>query len=256
MANEMNPKGQVALWFLLAIVIFGLIILFFIFRNNVSLVVNPSGEVNPEAFMKRCINDNAEEILEEMFINGGFIEPSNYIMYNDVNITYLCKNVGNYKPCINQHPMFLSEIRLELINNLRGRIDECLSILKEDVESEGRSFSLEEGEFLVDFAYGKVFITLKDKITISGDSVVFEYSDFQESVDFPAYDMAKIAMEIASQEAQYCYFEYVGYQLLYPDIKITKTTRNDATRIYNMEHIRTGKEMNIAIRGCAIPPGI
>ena len=63
-------------------------------------------------------------------------------------------------------------------------------------------------------------------------------------------------MEISNQEAKYCYFEYVGYMLLYPKMDIEKFAMSDSTKIYTLKDKKSDKEMNIAIRSCAIPPGI
>ena len=69
------------------------------------------------------------------------------------------------------------------------------------------------------------------------------------------YDLASVANEIASQEAKFCYFEYVGFNILYNDFDIRKDTLSDSTKIYTIKHKKTAAEMNIAVRGCAIPAG-
>ena len=82
----------------------------------------------------------------------------------------------------------------------------------------------------------------------------FEKFDFQFSS--PIFNLANIAIEIADQEAKYCYFEYVGYSIIYPRYQISLFTMSDSTRIYTIKDTKTKKEMNIAIRGCALPQGL
>ncbi|HLC52957.1 MAG TPA: hypothetical protein VJK03_00280, partial [Candidatus Nanoarchaeia archaeon] len=65
-----------------------------------------------------------------------------------------------------------------------------------------------------------------------------------------------VAIEISSQEAKYCYFEYVGYMILHPEFDIQKTALSDSTKIYTIKDIRTEEVMRIATRSCAIPPGV
>ena len=79
---------------------------------------------------------------------------------------------------------------------------------------------------------------------------------FDVQIISPLYDLVNVAVEIANQEAKYCYFEYVGYQVLYPNFDIRKFAFSEGTKIYTIKDKYSDKEMNIAIRSCAIPPGI
>ena len=81
-------------------------------------------------------------------------------------------------------------------------------------------------------------------------------SEIATNVRSPLQDIGLVVNEIVSQEAQYCYFEYVGYMILYPDWDIRVTTRSDATKIYTVTHIPTDITMQFAVRGCAFPAGI
>jgi len=94
------------------------------------------------------------------------------------------------------------------------------------------------------------------KITLAKNEQSQTFNEYNIEVMNPLYDLSKVAIEIASQEAKYCYFEYVGYMILYPRFSIEKFAFSDSTKIYTIKDKYTNKEMNIAIRGCAIPPGI
>ena len=83
-----------------------------------------------------------------------------------------------------------------------------------------------------------------------------KYNEFNADIKSPLYNLAKIAIEIASQQAKFCYFEYVGYMILYPRYSIDVFAMSDSTKIYSIEDRESGKKLNIAIRSCAIPPGI
>ena len=64
-----------------------------------------------------------------------------------------------------------------------------------------------------------------------------------------------MAHEIVSQESQFCYFEYLGYMLLYPEYKIDKFRTSDETIIYTIDHKDSKEMFRFAVRGCVIPPG-
>ena len=82
-----------------------------------------------------------------------------------------------------------------------------------------------------------------------------DFSSFATALKNPLYDIAYVANEIASQEAKFCYFEYVGFNILYNKFDIKKYTLSDSTKIYTIKDKQSGEEMNIAVRGCAIPAG-
>ena len=108
----------------------------------------------------------------------------------------------------------------------------------------------------VDFGRDKIFITVEKETTVTklGESNTFDSFDFE--INSPLYNLATIAMEIADQEAKYCYFENVGYGVVYPRYNIEVFRMSDSTKIYTIRDTKSGEVMNIAIRGCAIPHGL
>jgi hypothetical protein len=103
-----NRRAQVALWVIVAIVIVGIIALMFYLYKGPS-ITPVAEEVNIQLSIKKCARDAVNEAVDKMLPQGGFIEPENYKVYKNIEVTYLCQNIGYFKPCINQHPMFLSE---------------------------------------------------------------------------------------------------------------------------------------------------
>ena len=64
----------------------------------------------------------------------------------------------------------------------------------------------------------KIGIMKKTIIEKQGEKRVFD--NLNSYVKNPVYNLASIAVEISNQETDYCYFEYVGYSILYPRYKI------------------------------------
>jgi len=100
-----------------------------------------------------------------------------------------------------------------------------------------------------------VDIVVSRNLQLSGGDFSRDFNSFRSSIRSPLYDLGYVANEIARQEAKYCYFEYLGYSLIYNNFDIRKYSLSDSTKIYTVEHKPSGETMNIAIRGCAIPPG-
>lgn len=247
-------KGQMTIWVIVAVVIVVMIIIFFVIRQGPKLITGI--ETNPKLFIEKCVRDSAYEATEIIIPQGGLINPENFKLYNKKKVAYLCENIGNYHPCINQHPVFISEIEREIKEYAEPKIRQCFDDLKKEIEKGKKAISLGEMSFDVELAPNRIYLDLKRETVISRGDESTRIDDFSTRIINPLYDIANVAIDIANNEAKYCYFEYVGYMILYPKFRIGKTVMSDSTKIYTIIDIDSGKEMNIAIRSCAVPPGI
>ena len=249
-----NRKAQVAIWIILAILLVVSIIIFALLNRKPGLTNQDI--LNPKAYIEKCARQSVNDALDPILEQGGFINPENYKLYNGIKATYLCENIGNYEPCINQHPLLLNEIKKEIYSYVKPRIDQCFSQLKDSYEKRGYDISL--GNMTLDVSLGpsRVFVDIDKVFVITSGEEVNRYETFKAEVVSSVYDIGSVAMEIASQQAKYCYFEYVGYMILYPRFLIEVYSMSDSTKIYTIQDKYSNEKMNIAIRSCAIPPGI
>lgn len=249
-----SRKAQMAIWFVIALAIVAAFILFYSFKKPAPTI--PPSVSDPQTFILSCARPEVEAALSIMLPQGGFISPTNFKKYQQNNIAYLCLHEGYFQPCIHQHPMLLNEMSDEIREYVSPRIEECFEQLKKEFEKNQYSVALGEQNVNVSLGPNLVLLEINRRITISKSDSTRTVDKFPITVRNPAYDLANVALEIASQEAKYCYFEYVGYMLLYPRYDIRKVTLNDATRIYTIKDTLSEKVMNIATRGCVITPGL
>jgi hypothetical protein len=252
--NIKVKKGQAAIWIILALMV--LIVLLVIILIPKKPTTGVSGEMNFQGIIENCVEENVEEAVDIMIPQGGFLKPENFKKYNGVNVAFLCENIGYYKPCINQHPLILSEIRNEIYDYILPPTKNCFENAIKDYQDKGYIISAKEMNLSVELVSEAVKVNINREINIEKAENIQKFDNFEIMVKSPIYDLAKVANEIANQEAVYCYFEYLGYSLLYPKFSIRRFVFSDSTEIYTITHKETDKEMNIAIRGCAIPAGI
>lgn len=258
MASLRNKKAQIALFVIIAIVIVAIIFVLILAMRNakVRITANPESDVNVRSYIEICSRRAVEEAVDIMLPQGGFINPENYKLYNDTKIAYLCQNIGNFMPCINQHPMYLNDLKKEIKDYIMPKIELCFSDLQIELEDKQNQVDAGLLNLEIGFAPDRIFLNIDRKLTISKQEQVRTFNDFKAETISPLYNLALVAIEIASQESKYCYFEYVGYMILYPEIGIQKFAMSDSTKIYGIEDKNSGKKLNIAVRGCAIPAGI
>jgi len=250
---KINKKGQIAIFVIVAMLLVAAFALVFaIFRSpSVSL----GEEFEPKSFVDKCIKDSVKDIVNIMVSQGGLVSPTDYKVYNDIKVTYLCKNINYYEPCITQYPRYITQLQEEIEINVESEMEQCFILLEDELEK--RNYEYSGGEISLQAVLKPdtiEFIVFRD-FTLSKNEVQRNFDSFRVVIKSSLYDIANIANEIASQEAKFCYFEYVGFNLLYPKFDIRKYTMSDSTKIYTIKYDSTGEEMNIAVRGCAIPPG-
>ena len=247
-------KGQVTLFVIIAMAIVGALIFLFLLKRPVKLEV--PAEQNPQLFIQKCVREKTLEGVEIMLPQGGFIAPENYKLFENKKVAYLCENRGYYFPCVNQHPMYLNELRSEISNYITPKVDQCFGDLKLELYKRNAEMKIEDGAVSVDLIPGEIQVIVNKKVTITKGTQTQKFDKFEVGMVSRLYDIGNVALEIANQEASYCNFEYVGYMMLHPDFSIRKEARTDGTKIYSIKDKKTDEELFIAVRGCAIPPGI
>jgi len=251
-----NEKGQIAIFVIIAVMLVAVVAFVFVALNKSNPIISTGGNFNPENFIDSCIREAVKEKVDVMLPQGGFLEPKDYKEYNNIKVTYLCKNINYYEPCVNQHPVLASEIKEEIKNNIDGDVTSCFLALKNEMEKRKYVFSGGEQNISVELKPGIVETVVSKNVLFSKGESENRFTSFRSELRNPIYDLAKIAQEIVKQESKYCYFSDEGYSLLYNKFKVERKSLSEGTKIYNILDKKTGKEMNIAIRGCALPQGI
>lgn len=260
MDDEMNKKGQVTVWVVLGVVLIGAIILFFTLggERKITEIWEPGQVdfVNAPSFMQACTEKAVLETVDVMLPQGGFVVNRNYVLFNKTNVEFLCKTLTYYEPCINQHPMLMQEMEEEIRSYIFPKVEGCFNSLKEEIEKGGGSVNFGDLEIEVDLREDRIFVNLIKKIDIEKKDTARNYDRIEIVVDSPAYNLARIAIEIASQEAKNCYFEPFGYSIAYPRYDVSRYVMSEPVNVYTIYDKKTERYMLIAIRSCAIPPGL
>ena len=255
-----DKEAQITIWVILGVIIVASILLIFLIRTKPELIRPNQGEetFDTQSYIEQCTRQSVIEVVDIMIPQSGLLTQRNTIVFNNTNVEYLCDYIGYYDPCINQHPALMQEMKRDITSYITPKLDECFDTMKVEFERKQGSVDFDNSPPLVtvDFGRDKIFIMVEKETTVTklGESNTFDSFDFE--ISSPLYNLAGIAMEIADQEAKYCYFESVGYSIIYPRYNIGLFRMSDSTKIYTIKDIKSGKSMYIAVRGCAIPHGL
>ncbi|MEI6731115.1 MAG: hypothetical protein WCK90_00390 [archaeon] len=250
----MKNNGQMAIWVIIGVVIVVGIVSLTLFLKGPSLTAKDN--FTPESYMELCARDSITTALDKIILQGGFVNPASYKSYNGVKSTYLCQNQGYFFGCVNQHPILIREIQNEIVGQTKTQVGNCFNQLESELKKRNMQVEMGEMNITAQLAPDKVFYKINREMKITNKGDTRRLSEIKLEVISPVYNMANVAIDIVNQEAKYCYYEYVGFMLLYPRYEINKFAFSEGTKIYTLTDLKTSKEMNFAVRGCVMPAGL
>lgn len=252
--NGINKKAQIAMWVIITVAIVAVIGVFFLLTGGI-IKIQPK-EFNFQIAMEDCVKKSVNNVVDKMLPQGGFVNPLSYKVFSDTNVSVLCDTNTFYRSCVNQHPMYLDELKNEIVNYTTPDIKQCFDNVK--AEAEKNNYNVDMGELAVEasFAPGRIYMLLSREIKITKQGQTSHINNVSLEILNPLYELANVAMVITNEEAKRCYFEYVGYMLLNPDLDISKFVMSDSTKVYTIKDKKTNKFMNMAVRSCLIRAGI
>lgn len=254
----MNHKSQITIFIIIALIITASIILYFVLFYKIEPEISMPTIKSPDLYIEKCAKDAANKAIETIMLQGGYVEPTNYKLYQDNKIEYLCYTNMFYKTCTMQEPLYIKHLENEITNYIRPEIEKCFSTLKAELEKENYQIEISEMNLKTELMTNLVRIKIDRIFNMKKQEESRRFESFRTDLNSPLYSLAIIAQEIASEEAKFCYFESLGFMIFYPKFGIDRKavgSGTDASRIYIIQDRNTGKKLNIAIRSCAIPAG-
>jgi len=248
-----SKRGQVTIFIIIAIIIIALGALIYLVYPQIKSAIKAEYK-NPGAFIQDCIEDEIEENVEKLSLQGGSIDPEHYFTYNDINIEYLCYTNQNHDTCIIQQPLLKSHIESEIKNAIEDKAEACFQDLKESYEDRGYDVNLRAGETIVELLPERIVTTFTHQLTLTkGESE--QYDIFRVVLDNNLYELVSIANSIIEWEATYGDADPRIYMTYYHDLKVEKNLRDDGTKIYVLTNRDKGNKFQFVSRSLVFTPG-
>ena len=250
---EINKKGQVTIFIILAllIVIFGILIYTFYPSIKDGLETETK---TPEQFVSNCLKEDLENLVEKISSQGGSLNPEHYFLYNGNKLEYLCYTDEYYLTGKRLNPMLFQHIEKEIKNNIQARANECFDNLVESYEKKGYSAELKKGSMSVELLPEKI-LTRFDNYTLTlTKSSAEKHDKFQIVLNNNLYELVEIANSILDWESTYGDAETSIYMTLKKDLKVEKWKQLDGTTVYILTDRNTQDKFQFASRSVAWPP--
>ena len=248
-----NKQGQITIFIILGlIIVVGMALIFILIRGP---AINVIDEQNPQAYIDSCVKENVEEALGILMPNGGDIITHGGFIYKNMERKYLCYTSVNYDTCVNQEPLLIEHIQDEITNYISSQVEACFQKLKSQL---GKTYEIEMSEMNITtkLQTKQVIVKINREFKMTKGESSKTISEFKSVIINPVYDLAKIAIEIASQESKYCNFEILGFMMTYPQYSVDKFKTHDSNSVYTVREILSNKEFIFAVRSCPMPGGV
>ena len=253
--KRVNKRGQVTVFIIIAILIVALALAIYFLRPGIQSTTG-FDEENPKSFIQTCIEDEIENAVNLVSIQGGSIVPEHYFIYNDVKIEYLCYTNENLKLCSVQQPLLKQHIESEIENDISDEVSSCFGKLVASYESEGYDTNLETGTnpVKVELLPKRIVATFNYTLTATKNDAK-RYDFFDMILNNNLYELTSIAKSIVEWETEIGDADPALYMTYYSDLKVQKNLRDDGTKIYTITDRNTDNKFQFASRSLVWPAG-
>ena len=252
----LHKKGQVTIFIIIAILIVSVILFVAYFSGWFKF--SSSSTENPKAYIESCILTSVKESEDSILKTNTYpnFNSTNYILFEQEKVPYLCTASEFYKPCIPQDPAMFIRVKQIMENKVARDTEICLTNLYKDLENENYQVTHKTGEVSLDIVQDSINVKLNETIYISKNENSYAISGFDVSYGTKFYDMIKLEQTIVNYESTICEFNKMNWMESNQDIIISTTRTSDQTKVYTLRDRLTNREIKFAIKTCVLPAGI
>jgi len=250
---NMKKKGQITIFIIVAIIIVVLGILIYMFYPQIKASLGFEAK-NPQQYIKSCVEEDLEDILDKVSIHGGSLNPEHYIMYQGETIEYLCYTGEYYKTCVMQQANLKKHIEEEVADAIQSKASDCFNQLKSNYEKQGYNVNLKKGATGVELLPKRVAVTFNTSVTLTKEGSE-KYDSFSVILNNNLYELVSITNSILNWEARYGDAETTIYMDYYRDLKVEKKKQTEGSTVYILTDLNNGKKFQFASRSVAWPAG-
>jgi len=253
MKRVMNNRGQVTIFIIIGIVIIVAGVLIYMFYPQIQAGLGLA-EINPEAFIQNCLEEEIKSNVEKISLQGGSLNPENYIMYDNDKLEYLCYSSEYYKTCVVQQPMLKQHVESEIKNGIKEEINVCFNSMQENFQKRGYNVNVRRGAESVELLPKRVVVNFDYSVTLTkGDTTT--YDSFDVVLNNNLFELISIANSIIEWEATYGDAETTTYMNYYHDLSVEKPYKEQDGTIYIITDRNNGNKFQFASRSIIWPPG-
>ena len=258
MEIENKKKGQVTIFIIIAIILVAMIALFILFRSGLMPNLPFGKEVNPQAYMKSCIEDRVYDGIRELSLVGGTLNNDNSVEFTFSEegvarkISYLCYNEEPYMKCINQQPLLINHFEEQLKDYIENDLSECYDAMIINLKNPEENYEGFELELMPE----KIKIKINADIRLEKNDEIKTYEDFEIAFPSKIYELLNVAKRIVNDKSSRnilgegtSNFDIMNYEINYPEYDIDRFPKGNGIEIYTIQFRNSDEKFRFATRG-------
>ncbi len=242
-----SKKAQVTLFLILGILIVSSIFIYFIWIQPTFIIRSPTS-----LGFEGCINKYIDESVNELALNGGYLDSVFSYNYNNIDYPYFCYTNEHYTPCMVYNPSILKNFENNLKIMLSPKIQECYDYSIQDLQSKG--FEVEQGnvDFELSIKPSNIEVEVKAPITVDNS---LSYQDFLINHPSNLENLLYLASQIVYMEIDGLDIDTSVFNYLNPELKFISFKTSDETTLYTIEDKQSQTKFRFATRSYVFPAG-
>jgi hypothetical protein len=250
--EKKRKKGQATVFIILALVIVAIIALIYFFFPQIKSTIAGTTQ-NPNQYMQDCLEKDLSQTVELISLQGGSVNPENYVLYESNKIDHLCFTNEYYKQCVVQIPLLKEHIEKEIEKTIKQKAIQCEDALVESYKSKGYSVNLKNKTFITEVIPDRIVVSFSGLTLTGKDSK--RYDSIRVVLNNNLYELLSITNSIIRWEASYGSAETTLYMNYFQNIKVEKKKQSSGSTVYILTERDTENKFQFASRSIVLPPG-
>ena len=171
--NNMEKKGQVTIFIIIAIVIIGIAVTFFAFKDTLNIGKASSSDVDPiNTEFLSCLESTTEEGITFISLQGGYYE-----IPEDIAFSYIVEKAPYYYMNSKKYIPSTERIERELENYITEKLGLCLNFSSFEVQG----FEINEGDLSTSITVEeeKVYVDVNYPLVIKKGEETYRMNEFK-----------------------------------------------------------------------------
>lgn len=199
----MKKRGQVTIFIIIAVVIIGIAVAFFAFKDTLNIGKESSSDVDPiNTKFLSCLESTTEEGITFIALQGGYYE-----IPKDMDFSYITEKAPYYYMNSKKYIPSTERIERELENYITEKLELCLNFSSFEVQG----FEINEGDLSTSITVEeeKVYADVNYPLVIKKGEETYRMNEFKINT---ASSLSKLYS--ASKEIVNSYYENPGFVCL------------------------------------------
>ncbi|VVB79286.1 Uncharacterised protein [uncultured archaeon] len=251
-----GKKAQLTIFIILGIIIVVGVLLAIYLSSKPTAERDPSKD--PQGYIEDCMKGLLINAEAKLLPQAGYRLPTNFILYNETKVPYLCYTSQNEKLCTNLEPLLRDKIQNELRLETQAGVEKCFDKLRTTYQNFG--YQAGPTNYSVEIVAGSLIAHVNKNIKITRDQSTQEFNYFEYKESSPIFDFIILTNDILTRETtcdcanNACRADVLALSKLNPRYELALFVTSKNENVYTIQDTVTPSKFMFSVRNCVRLP--